>query len=473
MLIARKKEQRQLLEALRSDESKLVAVYGRRRVGKTYLVRETFGRQFAFQHVGYAGGSLKEQLFAFTASLRESGLESFDHPTCWLEAFELLKEVVRRSSEPKKVIFIDELSWMDTPRSDLMMALEGFWNGWASARTDIVLVLCASATSWMMNKVIHNKGGLYNRLSLQINLAPFTLGECEEYLEARGIVMSRHQILECYMVLGGVAYYWSQLQKGLSLSQNIDALFFAKNAPFKNEFDYLYSALFKRPEPYIGIIKALGTKKVGMTRKELASSLDVGNSGELSKRLNELESCGFIRAYKMFGKKSQGTIYQLIDNFTLFYLKFLRQHVSDEHFWTNNLMQAQRNAWCGLAFERVCLEHIAQIKQALGISGVLTDVCSWSCPADDDKGIFGSQIDLLIVRKDQVINLCEMKFALDEYAVTKEVDTSIRRKIHDFTTLTKTKYAVHPTLVTTFGLKENAYSPAIQAVVTADDLFGA
>lgn len=471
MLIARNRETAMLKSSLEDEYSQFIAVYGRRRVGKTFLVRESFDYRFAFQHAGLAEGGLREQLYAFADSLRDAGLEGFDQPTSWLEAFSLLKDLIRESADDKKVVFIDELSWMDTPKSGLITALESFWNGWASARKDIVLIICASATSWMLDKVVHNKGGLYNRLTKQIHLRPFVLGECEQLLEAKGIEMSRHQILECYMVMGGIPFYWGFLERGKSLAQNIDALFFSRDAPLGNEFDYLYASLFKRPADYIAIVSALAGRKAGMTREEILAATRLADSGALTRKLAELESCGFVRRYRAYGKKERGALYQLVDNYTLFYYKFLKNGTGDEHYWENSADSGSLNAWRGLAFERVCLDHVPQIKRALGISGVLTETSSWSCKADPDNGIEGSQIDLLIARRDQVINVCEMKYARGEFAVTKDVDASMRRKISDFQALSKTRSAVHITLVTTYGLKEGKYAGSVQSVVTADDLF--
>ncbi len=471
MLIARHKERKLLKSAFEVDESQFIAVYGRRRVGKTYLVREAYEGNFTFQHAGYANIGTKGQLFAFAASLKEYGLQDFEIPTNWLEAFELLKDLIRSSGSRRKVIFIDELSWMDSGRSDLMPALEGFWNGWASARKDIVLVVCGSATSWMLSKVVHNKGGLYNRLTAQINLMPFTLAECAEYATSRGIVMNRHQLLECYMVMGGIPYYWSFLRKELSLSQNIDQAFFAKDAPLKDEFRYLFRSLFKRPEGYVAIIEALGTKKAGMERKELLETTGMTNSGGFTSKLVELEECGFIRKYREYGKERKNAVYQLVDNFVLFHYKFLQKRPSDERFWSNQENTPVRNAWTGIAFERVCLQHIAEMKRALGISGVLTDVSSWSCAPNPEAGINGSQIDLLIDRRDQVINLCEMKYSTQEYSITKRIDADIRHKVNDFRTITGTKSAIHVTFITPYGLARNAYAGNVQSEITADDFF--
>lgn len=473
MLIGREKEKKILESALLDDKSRFIAVYGRRRIGKTFLIRETFGYRFTFQHAGLANGNLAEQLFAFESSLKDAGITNYNKPANWLEAFELLKDLIRESKEKKKVIFIDELSWMDTRNCDLMTALENFWNGWASGRKDVVLIVCASATSWMLNKIVHNKGGLYHRLTDQINLKAFNLHECESFVQSMGIILNRHQILQCYMIMGGVPYYWSLLKKGMSLSQNIDAIFFEDGAPLADEFDHLYASLFKNPEGYLKIISALGTKKTGMTREEIVYSAKVSNSGELTKKLDELEACGFIRKYYAFDAKKKGALFQLMDCFTLFYYKFLKEKPTDEHFWSNQVNTPAVNAWSGLAFERVCMEHVAQIKQKLGIMGVFTEVKGWSCSANLDEGIYGSQIDLLIVRKDQVINLCEMKYASSEYTVTAKVNESIQHKVSDLATVTKTKYAIHPTLVTTYGLINNSYAGNIQAVITAEDLFSA
>lgn len=471
MLIGREKERSVLQEAINDTQSHFIAVYGRRRVGKTFLIRETCGYRFCFQHAGLSNGTLKEQLFAFSSSLRDMGVQTAKNPKNWLEAFELLKDGIRHSTEQRKIIFIDEFSWMDTPKSDLMTALENFWNGFASARTDVVLIVCASATSWILSKVVHNKGGLYNRLTEQIHLMPFSLSECEKYIAAENLIMNREQILQYYMMVGGVPFYWGFLKKGLSLAQNIDAIFFSDNAPLKDEFNYLYASIFKNPKPYEDIVTVLGTKKAGMTRDEIIESSGLNNSGSLSTKLAELESCGFIRKYYAYGAKKKNAVYQLIDFFTLFYFQFLKARPTDEHFWTNQLNTPRVNTWLGLAFERVCLVHVAEIKKKLGISGVLTTVNAWSCQADPDEGVHGSQIDMLIVRKDQVINLCEMKYSGSEFIISESINRSIQNKIHDFVSVTGTKAAIYPTLVTTYGIVPNAYSSNIQSVVTMNDLF--
>ena len=470
MIIGRKEEQQILRSAVQSENSEFVAVYGRRRVGKTYLIRETFGYKFTFQHTGLAKGNTKEQLFSFAISLRDAGYDDCPIPKSWLEAFSLLSTYLKNSTDEKKIVFLDELPWMDTPRSNFISAFEHFWNGWASARKDIVLIICGSATSWIINKVINDHGGLHNRVTKQIALQPFTLKECEMFAQSKGLEMSRYQLAECYMVFGGIPYYWSLLEKGLSLAQNIDKIIFAKNGKLSNEFDQLYASLFKSPEQYIDIVTALGKKKAGMTREEIIVAIDKYSNGALSKVLDELEYCGFIRKYNGFDKKSKQAIYQLIDNYTLFYFKFIQQNENnDEHFWSASIDSAMHRAWSGLAFERLCMAHTQQIKAALGIAGVLSNVYSWRKEADETSD--GAQIDLLIDRKDQVINLCEMKYSLSEYAIDAEYEQKLRNKKSAFIDTTNTRKAVHLTMVTTFGIKVNAHSGIVQNEITLEDLF--
>ena len=478
-MIGRKEELKYLKSLLTEEESQFVAIFGRRRIGKTYLIRESFNYNFTFEHTGVSNLSIDSneqrqiQLDKFSESLANFGYKSDEKITCWGKAFDGLKRIIENSKDKKKVLFIDELSWMDTKNSDLISALESFWNGWVMARKekDVILIVCASATYWMTENIVNAKGGLHNRLTGQVYLKPFTLGECEEYLNTKNISFNRHQIIQCYMILGGVPYYWSLLKKGKSLPQNIDDLFFKENALLKNEFDNLYRALFNRPEQYVKIIEVLAESNNGITRDEIISRSGIPGSGDLSKKLSELENCGFIRKYIPFGYKQKNYTYQLMDNFTLFYYKFIKDNVFDDNYWQNQINSPKVKAWSGLAFEKVCLEHISEIKKALGISGVYTEVNQWQCKKNLDEGIFGSQIDLLIVRKDQIINLCEMKYSETDYLVDSDFDRNMRKKISDFTNLTKTKYAIHPTLITTYDVVENSYSKEIQSVIKSDDLF--
>lgn len=471
MLVGRQFEQNLLNEITRSDKSEFVAIYGRRRVGKTYLVRETFNYNFAFQHTGVQNGDKARQLIEFERSLKTAGMDKCPKLKDWFMAFDLLGELLQGVESEKKIVFIDEMPWLDTPKSDFLSALEHFWNGWATMRRDIVLIVCGSATSWIVSKLVNNYGGLHNRLTRQIYLKPFTLHECELYANARELKMTRMQILQTYMVLGGVPYYWSFLRKGYSWAQNIDSLFFADNADLRNEFDALYSSLFRYPDPYIKIVTALSKKKAGMTRGEIADALGQDHGGTLTKILKDLELCGFIRSYTSIGKAKKDTLYQLFDNFTLFYFRFIDGNsIKDQQFWSRSIGGNAFNVWSGLAFERICFQHVEQIKMALGISGVMSSVYSWVYrPASKEES--GVQIDMLIDRNDGVINLCEIKFSQGKYEIKKKYAEELRQKLAVFQSKTETKKSVFTVMITTEGLTDNEYAGDIQNEVVVNDLF--
>ncbi len=473
MLIGRNDEKQQLLNLLESDQSEFVAVYGRRRVGKTFLVRETFNGHFAFQHAGILDASLKEQLAEFRHSLASAGYRKCPEPTDWHDAFHLLGNLLEKSKVQKKVVFIDELPWMDTPNSNFIRALDHFWNGWATARKDIIIIICGSATSWIINKIIMNYGGLHNRLTRQIFLRPFTLYECEQYCQSRKLGFTRRQILEAYMALGGIPYYWSFLQKSKSLAQNFDRMFFAENGEMTREFDALYASLFRHPQPHIAIIRALSSKKSGMTRNEILKETGLDDNSTFGKAMKELEQCGFIRKYTCLGKTSKDAMYQLMDNFTLFYFKFIMEDKNgNAHFWSANLNTSVHNAWAGLAFERVCLQHLSEIKSALGFAAVISTAHSWTFkPKPDSIDQTGIQIDLLIDRNDDIINLCEMKYSSDAYTIDKDEDQKLRHRRAVFVRESKTKKSVQTIMITTYGLTKGGYSDDISNQVTMDDLF--
>lgn len=473
MIIGRKKEKEELWDAYKAEYSKFVAVYGRRRVGKTFLIRETFDYSFTFQHTGFANGKMKDQLLSFKASLQNVSGKKYLQFKNWYEAFFALEEWLGSLPDGKKIVFFDELPWMDTPRSNFISGLEHFWNSWASARKDILLIVCGSATSWIINKLINNHGGLHNRLTNKILLQPFSLLECEQYVLANNLGMSRYQIVENYMIIGGIPFYWSLLKKDLSMAQNIDALFFSRDTEgLSHEFDQLYASLFNNPDPYMRIVTALASKNKGLTRDEIVKVSRIKTSGDLTRYLNELEWCGFIRKYNCMGKQTKDALFQLIDNFTLFYFQYIRGNKNnDAHFWTNSIDSPLHRAWSGLAFEHVCLQHVNQIKDALGIKGVLTNVYSWRTESHEEKGIDKTQIDLLIDRNDGVINLCEIKFSTKEYVISENEEMKIRRRRGNFIEATKTHKAVHITLITPYGLKQNAHSAIVQNQVTLNELF--
>ncbi len=470
-MIGRKHEIEQLIDVYETGQSEFVAVYGRRRIGKTFLITEAFGNRFAFHHTGLREGGTKKQLEQFRLSLRQQGYYDCPRIKDWLEAFFELERFLEKSPAQRKVVFLDEIPWLDTPRSGFLSALESFWNGWAVFRKDIVLVVCGSATSWIVKNIIRNKGGLYNRVRTRIKLFPFTLAECESYANSElHLGYGRREIMECYMALGGVAYYWSLLRRGLSPAQNFDALFFGPQDGLRTEYDELYRSLFRNPLRYMEVVELLGTRRTGYTRDEMIRGLGAVSGGDLTKILADLEECGFVRKYMPSGHGKNGGVYQLVDGYTLFYFSFVKGNSArDGDFWQHSVGDGRLNAWRGFAFERVCLAHVAQVKDALGISGVRTE--AYSLRVSPDENGRGAQIDLLIDRRDGIVNLCEMKYANGKYSITVDESERIRNRIEAARKLFGKNRTIHLTMITQDGIIRSPNSWDVQSVITLDDLF--
>ena len=468
ILVGRAKEQTHLQELYESGKPEFVAIYGRRRVGKTFLVRQMFEDEFLFDLVGLANANTEKQLFNFNLAINHSKNQEFDLADNWLLAFEQLRTLIEKSKKRRKIVFIDEIPWLDTPASGFISALEHFWNGWACSRSNIMLIVCGSATSWMMNKLINNHGGLHNRLTETIHLQPFSLFETELFLTSQGIEYNRYQVAECYMIMGGIPYYLSKLRRGLSLEQNIDNLFFKRDAPLKDEFKNLYASLFRDATDYVKIVEAISKKTKGLTRNEILKAVQLQSGGTFSRNIYNLENCGFIRRYSLPTKRKREVLYQLIDAYTLFYFKYLKNFdEQDEHFWTNLADTPQHHAWAGFAFEILVSLHINEIKRALGILGVQTAIFAWRSGGSDQ----GAQVDLVIDRRDGIINLCEIKFSKTQFAIDKDYEEKLRNKIAVFKAETKTRKSIHLLMLTTFGLQKNRYFGIAQREVVLDDLF--
>lgn len=468
-IVGRKEEQVILNQLLDSKKPEFLAVYGRRRVGKTFLIRHVYSNQIAFQMTGIAKANTSQQLTNFFSVIREldKGIEQGDLPKNWFEGFGMLKNYLQKLKTPKKVVFFDELPWIDTPRSNFLSALEHFWNSWASDRPDIILVVCGSAASWMINKVINNRGGLYNRVTQRIRLLPFTLQETESFLRANKVTLDRYQILQLYMAVGGVPFYLSEIRQGKSAFQEIDRLAFSTNGLMATEYDNLYRSLFNHADRHIAIVETLAGKPQGLSRENIVQLSGLQDGGTLTTVLRELEESGFVNKSYPFGKKIKDSIYRLSDQYSLFYLKFIKdQHRTGGGSWLSRIDSPAWRAWSGYAYENICFQHISAIKKALGISGVYTEESSW---IDKKRSI---QIDLLIDRRDHVINLCEVKFTQQPFVLNKHYKEELEKKLFAFKEETRTRKSVFPTLITTFGLKDGAHSLGfIQSVVTMDALF--
>ena len=470
VIIGRKREIEQLNSIFNSNKAELVAVYGRRRIGKTFLVKGFFKENFDYYATGIFEGSKREELDAFCDMLlqKQSTIPSINS---WMDAFTALRDYLKRLRKKRIVVFLDELPWFDVPSGKFLKAFEWFWNSWGASQDNLKLIVCGSATTWMTDKFISGKGGLYNRTTERIYLAPFNLSESEALLKSNGLNWDRSLILDAYMIFGGVPLYLNMLKKNLSLDANIDEMYYREGAPLRNEYDFLFRSLFKESGVYMRIIDAISKKNMGITRQEIAVQAKVAPNGTLTKALKNLINCDFIRKYAAFGKKERDALYQLTDLSILFYKRFVEKYSGkDEHHWTNIIDSPSRRTWTGIAFEQVCLLHVPQIKQALGIAGVQTEVSSWHYAGDGNTA--GAQIDMLITRRDKVINLCEMKYSSYEYEITPKYNRELRERCSIFRRITKTRYAMHTPLITPWGLKNNANTGVIDQTIILDNLFG-
>jgi hypothetical protein len=460
----RHREQTILARVLASERPEFVAIYGRRRVGKTFLVRQFVGtRARLFEVTGRHGGTMADNLRVFADALSDAfhGGATLAAPATWRDAFrDLQRELERRRSQRKWVIFFDELPWLATPKSGCLEELEHFWNAWCSKRSDVALIVCGSAASWMLTHVVHAHGGLHNRLTETIRMQPFSLLEAHQLLDHRGVRLTRHQMVELYMAIGGIPHYLDKVLRGRSIAQTIDELCFDRDGALADEFEHLFASLFSDHDVYRSIVSELSRTRRGLLRDELLEAVGVVSGGGANRMLENLEQAGFIQTTVPFGRVRRDRFYRLVDELSLFHLTWIagrgRRKRGD---WTA-LRGGQRWAtWSGLAFESLCLKHVDAIERALGISGVLTEVSSWQHRLP--HGGAGAQIDLLIDRADDVISVCELKHTVNPFAITKRYAEELRRKIGVFQTATKTRKGIQLVLITAAGLLENEHSRSL------------
>lgn len=468
-------EEKQLLEqALNSKEAELIAVYGRRRVGKTYLIRKFFKKQTIFEFSGVHNATVKEQLTNFSNTLAEATKLPIPPaiPNNWIQAFQMLKAYAEPLLQKSKcVIFLDEFPWLNSARAGFLSAFEFFWNSWGTKQNNLVLIICGSAASWMIQKVVNNKGGLHNRITRKIRLLPFTLAETSEYLKHNNLNLDHYQIVQLYMALGGIPQYLKEILQGQSAAQNIDRICFTKDGALQNEFNNLYQSLFAEADKHISIVKALANKPSGLTRKEIIAECGLSSGGTATSILEELTESGFISGYLPFEKNVRDSIYKLSDEYSRFYLKFMENsRATGAGTWIKLSASPSWRSWGGTAFESVCLKHIREIKAALGIAGVYTEESAWRHVPG--KGNAGAQIDLLFDRQDFCISICEMKFSNSVFTIDKAYAAELTQKKDVFKSKTKTPKTLFIVMVTTFGTQDNNYKLGlVQNDIKLESLF--
>jgi len=451
--------------------SQFIAIYGRRRVGKTFLIRKHYADEIIFSCTGLKDGSKREQLDNFYAEIiRQSKLKVLP-PSNWMEAFEILKQHISKTKtkkNKKKVVFIDEIPWMDTKRAGFMTAFTAFWNDYCDIRDDLIVVICGSAATWIINKVVKTRGGLHNRITQSINLQPFDLSETKEMLSNQKVHLSSKDLTQLYMCVGGIPYYLSHVKRGRSVPQILDDLYLNKNAALKDEFSNLYESLFDNYEDHNKITKALSGKNKGLSRKEIIAATALPSGGGLSTTLEELIKCGFITETSDADKAKSGKLFRLSDEYTIFYYKFLHSKSklnSGVHLYNSHKFKI----WAGFAFENFCIKNHKLIAKAMGITGIAYKVSSFIDRGAEEST--GAQIDLIIDRDDNVINIFEIKWRDSKYTMSKKEAQNLQNKISSFRRKTKTKKSIFATLITSHGSQKNIhYLEMVTKELTLDEL---
>ncbi len=471
-VLGRQKEKAILDELLTSPKAEFVAVYGRRRVGKTFLIRQYLKTNMIFDFTGSDEEDNAVQLANFFREFSKQCIDNQPYPHNWSDAFALLSDYLYSLDKTQKVvIFMDELPWLDKPKSGFLAALQYFWNQHGSQMPHLLLITCGSAASWIIKNLMDAKGGLYNRVTQSIELKPFTLSETEEFLKYKNLKFTRYQILQLYMVMGGIPFYLDAIKPSKSVNQVIDGLCFEQNGLLAREFKPLYHSLFKDAENHLAVIEALAKYPYGMSRQQLLEETKIPNGGTFVRTIENLIDCGFIKQMASFGKKNQDSIFRIVDFYSIFYIKFIRENsIGRVNVWQSIADSASYQSWCGYAFENICLLHIEQIHKALGISGLYSQVSSWKFKGDQEMP--GTQVDLVIDRKDGIIHLFECKFTNKEFVLTKDYTAKLRQRRSIFEYATKTKKQVVTSLLSTFPAMRNEYFlEEIHSQVESDDLF--
>jgi AAA+ ATPase superfamily predicted ATPase len=467
MVVGRYREKEILNEALSSHRSELIAVYGRRRIGKTYLIREFYSNNMVFNVTGLSEVNKTRQIKNFIMKLNTvfDRYKNEKYPTDWLEAFSCLRAYLEslRKTTRKKVIFLDEFPWLDSSRSGFLAAFENFWNDYCASRTDLVVVICGSAASYMVKNIIFNKKGLSKRITKIIKLKPFNLNETQSFFNFKKMPIEKMELLKIYMTFGGVAEYLENVQKGESSVQVIDRLCFEEGAYLENEFDEVFKSLFEENSYHHQIMIALSKKnKRGIRREELLQALQISSGGRFSDALDDLIHSGFVLKYQAYSANRKTTLFKIYDEFCLFYLQFMKTNKCSK--WTEMYQKQEYITWCGYAFETICLKHSFAIKKALKCDQIKSDNYAWQNE--------NAQIDLVIDRDDNTINVCEIKFSADEIRIDKEYLAKLRKKENEFRTSKQTKKSIQTILISTWGARQNEYSSAILTKnLDADCLF--
>lgn len=481
-LACREIECKVLDQFLTSEKAEFLAIYGRRRVGKTFLIRTYFENQdvIFFDTTGEKNARLAIQIKHFTKQISTVFYNNapLKPGKNWDESFELLTLAINSSNVSKKIVlFFDELPWMATKNSHILQSLDYYWNQHWSKNSRIKLIVCGSSASWIIDKIVNNKGGLHNRITRNILLEPFNLSKTKSFFRKTKLSITERHIVTLFMVMGGVPFYLSKIEKNLSAIQNIENLAFQHNSFFLNEFNNLFSSLFSDADIIVEMIRIIASYRYGILQDALLKKMGplLQGKGGLEK-LHALEDAGFIMHFKSHWHKKRGIYYRVTDEYCLFYLYWiepvkdtlLKRNLTEGH-WNKMTQQSSWHIWTGLAFESICYKHLPEITRALSLPGIAIPNTWRYTPTQDHKK--GAQIDLLFDRDDDAITICEIKYTEKPFVITKAYAEQLQQKIAIFKEVTGTQKQIFIAMISANGVKENQYSSLLSTVLTMKDLF--
>lgn len=482
-ILARRNEISILDEFLKSDKAEFLAIYGRRRVGKTFLIKSHFQEQncIFFSVTGIEKGTFLQQREVCCKQISNTFYDGIpiETPKAWLKVFELLHTAITRIAKNKKVvIFFDEFPWLAKPRTNLLQALEYFWNQYWSIDKRVKLIVCGSLSSWIIRNIINNTGGLYNRVTYRLKLEPLNLYETKTFLDAKGIKLANSQILSIYMVMGGIPLYLDQIKKGMSANQVVDRVCFSKNGLLVDEQKELFKSLFSNSEIYYNLTKEIAKYRYGIAKNMISKNLGIAQGGRLEERLRELEEAGFIISFLPYGHNEKGKYYRVVDEYTMFYFKWIEPQLNSisgftkaNGYWLEQSKSSSFKAWCGYAFESVCYRHIAQIRRKLNLMPSALPY-GWKFVPKQKSDDNGAQIDLLFDRNDNAITICEIKCTEEPFVIDKQYAEKLNKKIAIFEEKTKTNKQIFLALISVNSVKSTIYSEEmLSGLVVLDDLF--
>jgi AAA+ ATPase superfamily predicted ATPase len=421
--IGRKVEIAQLTALIDLPRPSIAVIYGRRRVGKSELIRHVTQGKNVLSFEGLEGQPKHKQIKNFLFQLSAQSNIREKNISDWPDALILLRTLTQ---DGQWIIILDEFQWMANYQNELVSVIKMIWEKYLSQNPDLTLILCGSIASFMKSKVLKSSA-LYGRTDYELNLHELNLSEISEFFPGKG----SDEVIDTAMLVGGIPKYLELISEYPSLYDALEPLAFSQDGFFKTEYDRLFASHFGKKPIFMKIIQTLATNPYGLTTGKLAKEMQVASGGTLCHQLDDLESAGFLHSIIPFDKPEGSKLrkYILMDAYVRFYHSIIRgsmKETTPPNTQFHAIMSSPRYAaWAGMAFEFLCMRHHKEISRILGFHGIpYTAGPFFQRKTLDTPGV---QIDLLFERSDKILVLCEMKYLLA--SVPGDIIDQVNRKV--------------------------------------------